>query len=802
MNEHPFKFLDLRSPNLQKDVVSIITDFMQKTTLPQNELTIMELLGDLFSHFKFDLKQFCLSNNLTELEGDAYLSYLLYGIYYNEIPLVREHLTPYYFYTLLAETLSEQRLRTIILNLDTKQQLALLAFCHLHLREGAWLILQQFKNVPWHAFIQLLTSKYYSAQYLDDLLRLYPEEEELVFFQNALDLHARDQLDMIHKLLSPLISQIVSSPLRGFEAIEKLKHNANADADKLKQKVLQSQASLENLFALHIKEHYSVEELKAFFQIFGLEGQYLKCPGIENPQAPLSIRLKQILDLFENPSLIPLSELDSLIYFILNICNQLYAFLRNKILYEKGLNKLVFAVPTLGLREKMPWITSVLEGLREVHSHIGNERAIGNHAIILFDQSSTGLLKKNRAFTREQAKRYRATIWHLSKTQTIRLAKKIGVDQWIITDRNDSFGYGGSRNCVFFLAPLIQKAYSSGVKTFAALMKLPLMTIKKLYNSAVMGVGHQDLIIQMGEDDIYIPACNFFVDALYSEQHKNDYFNKPSFCIGRSTHIINPVLDLETINKTPPALYDTTYWRNVPFLGGLKGMLTKPRFCFPLPYGNEECHVILPHYSIDFFHQPIIHLGGTRFPSKLFPCSPLDGVIEYLQRFLPYCFHISLCNSLIDAENQRHRCIVPWNEPSFRKSSKLHCLQDLIDFADSPETRKHLAEGFWKNMEVIFNKPDRIDLPLCVSLHNYIQAEIPSKTPADLKAYYENLRNDANFLLQLGQGFLKHHRTNTSKNWMRNAISETEKLMNTKLSDNPLSIGLYNLVRFFEELHT
>ncbi len=521
---------------------------------------------------------------------------------------------------------------------------------------------------------------------------------------NNLFTHSPNTLDIQLKL-PILIDKIIALPL------EKLKES----------------------FAPYRNQNYTSEELDAFFKLFSF-----------------NFPLPDLIKLFDNPTLASPEQLNFLINTVLGLCENLYAYFREPSLYRSGLTRMVYTLSTRGINfDQMPWLPSVLEGLQSLTQHL--KLNLKDFPIIIFDQAPNRELSKNRIFVQKQAKKYSATIWHLSHEEIIRLAKKLKVLHWIKSSRKRYFGYGGARNCTFFLAPVIHQAFQKGSRTYAELIKRD--DLKILFNESVLGKTAQDSILHLGEDDIFIPICNFYSDTLFAAKHKNLYFQRFSLEIGRSTLNINAKLDLKNLLSNPSILYSSTVWKDTPSIAGMKAMLTKPVFCLPLPFGHEERHVSTPISLSPSFEQPIIHLGGTRFPKHLIPISPLDGILKYLKCYLTYCIEISMVMQLVDPANLYGRCILPWNDPEVPGIS---CLGDLLEYAKQPKVQKELQKRFWDNLTFAFTSEPSDENPLVMHLTDLANLESSLSAPAELKRFYKDVQNDARLFLEVGRNLIQN----------------------------------------------
>lgn len=662
---NPFKFLDFKTANIQNSVIEIFSSHIL------NRKTSLNLFSHLFECFSFDFRAF-VDAYIKQGWLNGFLSYLIQGIYYNEIPVShftdsRFHtLLEWYLLTLLAECLSSKSLLQLLEIFPSNKKQSLISYCCAYPREGSWKILQQLGS----DVDGLLISKYYNP--------------------------------------------LTDSSNRQKEALREVKTIAS------------------------ILPEWSYEELVSFFKVFGLHGYYIN-PAHVNSVAEI---LQMSLEVKRSPEAFSNETTQNIKSFVDGLLRQLNVFHRHPEKYLKGLEILVHALPTRGSDFSVqPWLPSILAGLDLISKHLNFDKS--SFPIIIFDQSPHERLKKNRAYSRKLGKSHGVKIWHLSKDEALQLAAKVGVDEWI-----NIWGYGGSRNCVFFLAPLIHQAARMGKKSINSVLKMKQRDLRMLFASATMGIGGQDLMIHMGEDDVYIPPSHLFLNALFAYDNRDRFISRPVYCIGRATHEVIPAISLSELQQNPASAFFSTHWNPFPVSGRFKGMVTKPKFCLPLPFGNEELHVIPSYYESNLFHQPVIHLGGTRFPKKMFPTSPLDGIEEYLRQSIPYGMRISMCARLTDPSNLFHRCIFPWNEVK-----SFLCLADVIAFAVLASTIQEMQMRFKRNLH---------DLPLSEDLAKLINLKPSQNIPEKLTQFYLKMKNEALSLQkQLEREKVTRNRENT-----------------------------------------
>jgi len=397
-----------------------------------------------------ELQIWITQKNLSSEEETSFLSRLLYAVYYNEFNTKKPDLWP-----LLAESIPQNRLQFLIEQLSENERLTLLCECFLDLKEGQWLLLQCLPQ----PFQKYLKTKYHYVFHLEKVLKENPDIS-LFEIQKQLDEYAENEVDTIHQLLPELIKRIIDSPVTGYEALEKLKGTQTEENPSAKEAAQQARKHLQSLFRTFTEFSYTPEQLKAFFQIFGLSGYYLNVAltADGNAMSPLKEKLLGIFTLFETPWTIDPEIRPLLIQFIWSLCQKLYAFHHNPDLLLEGLKKITFALPTRGeLLPSQSWLPSLLESLTALCQHLHYE--ISHIPVFIFDQSNKKQRLLNHQFIEILKDRFGASIFHISSDEAIKLAKKLAIEKWIITRNTKEFGFGGARNCAFFLAPVLHQLF-------------------------------------------------------------------------------------------------------------------------------------------------------------------------------------------------------------------------------------------------------------------------------------------------------------------------------------------------------
>lgn len=773
------------SPILQSELHAfLVNGFAQRGRVSKRQQAL-HLLQAVFAPYKFDLHHFLRKYQVNGKACTHFLGYLLYGLYYNEIYLPNlpqdEASKEGYFFLLLAEAVKEEELARCLALLTKVQIVQLAAYGVKYPREGAWLILNHLEKLPQASdLIQGLRQKYYLADEIEEVLSQLSPEWTWELLEEQLEQKSRLQIEKIVELLPRLIEVMIASPIRGAALLGEAAEKANAAQNHLKE-----------LFLPYRNRSYPIESVRSFFFLFGLAGFW-------GEQKPLAEWLEEWLDRFQNPLSLPLEQVQKVISFVLSFCHNLTTYQEKPEQYLEGLRRLVYTISSKGLSiQNSPWLLSTIKGFKALADYF-QKRKISDFTfrdcpLVIFDQANRRQFKKNSEYLHQLQASTGIPIWHFAEEEILQIADRLDVKKWIVTQSTRFFGYGGARNCTFFLAPVVRRAIQQGVKSKEEFASLPLEILHQYYREAVLEA-RSDHIIYLGEDDLAIPTCNFFADALSAVVFQNLYFQRPSSTIGRATHHVK-VVHLKTLLTEPSSLFSSTFWQPRPQLSGMKGLLSKPLFCLPLPFGDEERQAMAPICMGIPFEQPLQHLGGTRFPRAIIPETPLDGVLPYLKKYLFYSFEISLVANLVDPENQAGGCILPWNRRVLEgQMPSIHCLKDLLRFAFAPATQAEMKERFWQNMQKIFRSQNS-DNPLRRHLEDFAAFDATLQGPPEILQFYATLQTDARCCLAFAALCCDDQEAGNS---IIKTKKEVEQQFGVKLSLMPLTKRLLLLIQVIE----
>jgi hypothetical protein len=543
------------------------------------------------------------------------------------------------------------------------------------------------------------------------------------------------------------------------------------------------------------KRAFTEKELRSFLSLFGLSYEY---SGSDSLIDVIEKSLKQRK--FDH--LLPLLEL---------LYDLLEAFIDRPSTFSDALGSVTYALPTCNKDlSHLAWLPSLVDAFAALREHINPpvtphllRSEFSRYPIFIFDQSDDSLYAKNHRFIEMLCKSRDVTIIHLSKREILDVAAKLKVERWINTTGRGEFGYGGARNAVYLLTPVLREAVRRG-----AIADARADDLRALFKKHVLENGS---IVHMGDDDGELPETTFFTDLLFAAQHKGEYFKRLGTFYGRATNRIagNPV-SLELVFAAPREAYQTTVWTDSLAFAGMMSSISSPRFCLNLPFGCEEGQDV--PFKKEYVHgltAPTIHLAGSRFPTKELPLHPLTGLRGHLQKFIPYSLQLALVKTLLVPDDDK-KSPLPWKQCALDSFSSF---REVLTFCGLAKTEQQMKKQFWPLLRsIVFspNPPNEIKLILKLREQNVDElcAKALEEYPfarreiGEIAALYNHFKRDAELFCFFAIRLVTKVWDETAHIMDADFLELIERTKNTferyeeiSLADYPITEALYMIAR-------
>jgi len=813
----------------QKNLSNLIVDFFHKLSENQDPVTQSSIiLNALFLSFTeryaptfpFQLDEFITTCSLTDKERKQFLIALLNGIYYGDFHFFN-HQTQnscdqlqFYLLQILAENISKRKLVKVLSALDPLKKTFLLCYIFRHQREGTFYILEAFKNKKEKTILRALAQHLSRQQYdVNKLHAIFMEpytQKKLEDIIQELEADKEEQTLTFFTAFNSLLPLMIESPLAIYQAIEQVKKPKESTGY---EKAVSQRNYLKERFQSYYQQNYTLADFKKFVQVFGLSDilPFFSFFGQEFQVSSLVQKVILLKEVFANPlsmARLPSEELLSFYSFVFIFISHLEALCRNPQKYIEGLHILACGIPTYGKKiSTLPCVTSILESLQFFIDSIGLKIALKDFPIYIFDQSEEKIFKENQIYLEKLNKKMKGTVFHLSKETIFSLGKKIGILNLLDTDKKGSLGFGGARNAVFLLTPLLHQNFQCNQTSPEDLLK---QSDAKIQSSFREILNPSTTTLLMLDDDIKIAEASLLSYSLLASENRHDYYFSMGFSFGRNTKILVRFVPLKHVLTEPQLLYSSNALSPLPHGAIMSEYIGKPKICLNLPFGREESHIGIKYIS-NLISKPSFHFSGTRYPNKEIPTHVFIGLEEYLQSYLPYTVEIQMCHDLLGGETTSvEKSPLFWNENKVYKNWK--CLQDVLEFIAKDSTKEEMQSRFWSNMRSQFIKREE-----SYSLHSILQELIQMDVKGVLKEFetgwlltkkektslkkigkiYLDLQKDAKLFWEFGDLLLKIIPESFEGCSFLDAIThsknELEKKYHLKLSDYRLPYGLYLL---------
>lgn len=660
---------------------------------------------------------------LSEGEKARFLSALLYRFYLNDIDILSikvstaVHPMEVFCWQILAENISEYSLTGILRKLPFEQKTRLACLALAHYREGSFFIIESLKQIGDPEIIALVRlcqreqgncvsiAKELQSMPLLNADRLH---EFIGTYESALIKQAEALFSRMEKLL-PLIFKLHETRKEGNFAIRKQYDMPAPSAEELSAIDVEYSKEAERIASLFpFSQTSSSQPLSSFpfdqgdflrlLRTFGYGHLALPAGFGVSPHLPFLDALDALILVYSTPLSsykIHTPAFHSQLNYLSNLLSHVQA-LKSPSGYAHGASTTIFSLPTCGKDlSRLSWLPSMAENLRNYCQSTGSN--IQDFPIFVFDQSPEELFLRNAFYMNSLNTLYGTRICVYSNEQILALSKKLNLGQLIDTSKEGRLGYGGARNAVYMLSPLLKELDRQGFRTPEDVLNVSSDHLHQIFLNTI---SHNLWTIHMGDDDAQIPYGYFLSDLLLAQNYHGRSFVKCGEFSGRDTSAVNGIhfeelFDLEKILSSPEILFEQTLWTKDKRRWGMCGSLRSFGWSM-LPFGNEERYnaeelIIGPDIRPAGFH-----LAGRRFPEEQFPSSPIIGIANRLRKFLPYMLETVMVNDLFDPGNKHQSTILPWKTLGM-DSQLFATLGSVFETLSSHKTEKAMRTQLLKN---------------------------------------------------------------------------------------------------------
>lgn len=814
-------------------VETIVHCFHIQSSKLWDEKKALLILDCLFTTFQsltapsipFSLDKFIITHIPKKTETRKFIIALLYGLYFRDIDLKEyqgqnfRNNIQFFMFQLLAETVSTQTLQSVLKGLPFDMLLTLICYAIGRYREGSSKILSGLKLFEeLNELITGLKRNYFDVNLFYKLLLTKPKitPKVLKVFIGILEDQALEETKEAYNKFTNLIPLLINSPHQSM-----LKENEKRDLEST------------------LNHSPSLQEFHHFTRLFGLRGHnpyVLICLG-EFEQRPLVNTLDILNQVFTDPELIPKitqEQYGAIFAFVQAIVLHTHVLTQDPKNYLGGLDEITFAIPTKGkLLEIMPSLPSILSGLTSlvncINARSSHKVDLKDYPIFVYDQSDTPLFDRNKRFIDKLNRQNKCSIITISKEEAITAARKLGIEPLVNTSGSGEMGFGGARNAVFLLTPILRELYRIGHKTIEGILNVEASLFATLFQKYVLGnASTSGRTILTIDDDMEIPEANIFAHVLFSQLNVDKYYLSFGNNLGRGTKHVKPIPpfeDLLHLQHVVGMLSSTKWVEQVLHVTTLAESLSKPCVFLNLPMGCEETHI-----TMNLLHNPLLqtsyHLPGTRYPTHKLPTHFFVGLEDFLKTYIPYVFHVGLNAKFIDSPPLFDATILPWSDGNFSS------LRETFGVIACDKTKCLLQKNFWRKVHEFFiEKPKESD-SLTNCLQSFIHVEMVSSLERGLKqekffrsekeslkkiaTLYSFYQLDVKLFYEFGRVIIKEIKRQLivqgvleTENWFECCVDSTldlsiiveqskssiEKHYDVRFCDRPLIHGFYLLIR-------
>lgn len=462
--------------------------------------------------------------------------------------------------------------------------------------------------------------------------------------------------------------------------------------------------------------------------------------------------------------------------------------------YLTGLKRIVMALPTAGKPlEEFTYLPTLAENLVTVlETALGKPPEtddLAKHPILVFDQNKPTIYNANTTYLTELSRKTKARFVQVSMQHALKIAATLKIKDYFDASGDGNAGYGGCRNIVFLLGPMLFAALRDNLAVSAdTFADLPESSLKLLLKKVL---DNKDcLMVLMGDDDTTLLPGFLHAKSLLAScepepqpveypvqltgsngiQPRVPCYAKISQRTGGRFTLAFPPTPIRyyTLHTDDRETYEEMIFRGMgaacwdpgEMWHEMAGVLCHLGACLPLTWPTEEEHFSVFEKLRDSLAYSIHH-PGDRY--KVVSARFLD--------MANYCLDASFVQDLYWKQSgKKEPRVMPWNDKG--PETAFEELYEVFQFVVRKEA--DIAIAFWKRLEAIF--------PQFPKGEDYFGWE-EGRTP---KAVFDSLRN------RLFQEEWKQHMRRESAPRLRREFNELERGYTTFM-------GLYEAMMKFRK---
>jgi hypothetical protein len=383
--------------------------------------------------------------------------------------------------------------------------------------------------------------------------------------------------------------------------------------------------------------------------------------------------------------------------------------------HAAGLERLVLALPTAAKPlADYTFVPTLVERLTELLADIRAQNPeytgkLADFRILVFDQSSTEpppnapkekpLFARNAEYLAGLAAQTQAAIVHISMREIQQIGGILGIERLLDTTGTGRAGYGGARNIVFLLGPMLEAALTdpeSGVTSVASFIAR--IRDDEAYRSSMVRsvLGPNDTMVLMGDDDTTLGPGFLHAKTLLAEQAHGGYNRIVTPLLGRVTTNVPTFLAMDVLDAirderrglqnfedyVKKATFGSTGWENnltSAMMPGMAAAVLHPASALDLPLPSEES--LFANYQETI----VDHLGAAAHHSG----DRYEAPSKRIRAQAVYSAEIEQAKTLLGTGGA-HSDVLPWNsQPAFDSLGQGYA------FAAQEQTAATVREAFF-----------------------------------------------------------------------------------------------------------